>query len=237
MLMRGFLLLLATLAWTQVRAGTPLPDTPHIVVSGEGKTSIAPDSARVTFSFQQRAPRPLPAKQAVDSAVNGVLQGLGEYAIDDNDVSASSLTTREDVDYSDDGKRVSNGFVASREVTVVMRQLERLNDFLDAGLASGADDIDSIAFESTQADRLRAEARAEAVQGAQRRAAAMAAAFGASLGPVYSIDSVNSRHDARFAGRSLDRIEVTGSRLPGGRYLQPTVAFTESVSAVFELRR
>lgn len=228
--------LLALLACV-VHAGTPLPDAPHIVVSGEGKVSVKPDSARIRFDFVQRASRPLPAKQSVDAAVNNLLGMLDAYGVDDNDVTASSLNASEDVSYTDDGTRVSNGFVAERNVTVVMRQIDRLNEVLDSGLGSGADEIGNVAFESTQADSLRKDAKRKAVDSAKLKASEMAAAFGTNLGPVYSIDSVNSRFSSGYGSTTLDRIEVTGTRIQRGRYLQPTVEYAESVNAVFELRR
>jgi uncharacterized protein YggE len=220
-----------------VHAGTPLPDAPHIVVSGEGKVSVKPDSVRIRFDFLQRASRPLPAKQSVDAAVNRLLDMLDAYGIGSDDVTASGLSASEDVSYTDDGTRVSNGFVAERNVTVVMGQIDRLNEFLDSGLRSGADEIGNVSFESTEADRLRKEAKRKAVDAAKLKAEEMAVAFGADLGPIYSIDSVNSRFTSGYGSTTLDRIEVTGTRIERGRYIQPTVEYAASVNAVFELRR
>jgi uncharacterized protein len=236
--MRLFVASMLLLSCTTVLAGTPLPDAPHIVVTGEGTLSAKPDSARVRFDFEQRAPQPLLAKQAVDAAVNKLLAGLGDFGVEEKDITASSLSASEDVNYTEQGKRTSNGFVAERDVTVVLKDIDRLNDFLDNGLASGAHEIGDVTFESTRADALRDEARHKAVDDASKKAADMAAAFGAGLGSVYSIDSINSRHEGLYGGATtLDRIQVTGSRKPRGRYIQPTVEYTETVDAVFELKR
>ena len=86
--MRLFAASLLLLSCTTALAGTPLPDGPHIVVTGEGKLSTKPDSARVRFDFEQRATQPLPAKQAVDAAVNKLLASLGTYGIEDKDITA-----------------------------------------------------------------------------------------------------------------------------------------------------
>ena len=52
---------------------------------------------------------------------------------------------------------------------------------------------------------------------------------------------VGANQDSRYAnawsGATLDRVQVTGSRSEGGRYLQPRVEYSESVSVVFELKR
>lgn len=219
-------------------AGTPLPDGPHIVVTGEGKVSASPDSARIRFDFEHRGATTLPAKQGVDAAVNRLLDRLSAFEIADADVQASELSASEDVDFDDKGKRVSNGFVAERNVTVVLKNVDRLNEFLDAGLAAGATTIADVSFESTHAERLREEAKDKAVSDAKEKAAAMARAFAAGLGAIYSINSVNTRIGEHYSATTLDSITVSGSRVPRpGRYLQPTVDYSASVSAVFELQR
>lgn len=55
---------------------------------------------------------------------------------------------------------------------------------------------------------------------------------------MYSINSLNSMQSDDYGATTLDRIEVTGSSMDsGGRYLQPTIDFTERVSAVHEILR
>ncbi len=236
--MRIVPLLCLMLSCALAHAGTPLPDGPHIVVTGEGKLSVKPDSARVRVAFEQRSPQPLAAKQAVDARVNALLVGTAGFGIEDQDVRASDIDVEEDVDYDDKDRRISHGHLATRQVTLLLRDIDRLNELLDFCLSSGALRIAEVSFESTQAAQLRAEAKRKAVAEARGKGEEMAAAFGVALGPVYSIDSVNSRSAAGWGGATLDRIQVTGSRAPApGRYLQPTVEYAENVSAVFELRR
>jgi uncharacterized protein YggE len=212
-------------------------DGPHIVVSGEGKVSVKPDSARIVFHFEQRAERALPAKQTVDKQVNDLLDGTSRFGIASDDVRASDLSTSQDVQYDKNDRRVSGGYVAARSVTVVLHDMQRLNDFLDFGLAAGAAEISQLVFESTQAASLRAEAKKKAVNNVREKGSEMAKAFGGKLGSVYSIDSIGSRQGNGWTSGTLDSIQVTGSRREGGRYLQPTVEYSETVSAVFDLVR
>ncbi len=240
--MRPFLPLLlsaALLALPVAHAGTPLPDAPHIIVTGTGEVSAKPDSARVAFQFRSNDARPLPAKQRVDEAVNRLLAGMPAFGVGSDDVRASDLEAGEDVDYDDDGERIMRGYYASREVTATLRDLERLNAFLDDGLAAGAVAISSVEFESSRADALRQQAKAEAVEDAKREAGEMARAFGAKRGALYSVNSVTSRFADGYGTTELDSIVVSGSRIDAqpGRYIQPTVEYRASVSAVFELQR
>lgn len=235
--MRAILGLLLSMAVSAAMAGTPLPDGPHIVVAGEGKVTVTPDSARVSVGFEQRASQPLPAKQTVDRQVNAVLAGSERFGIAEKDIQASDLDVSEDVDYDDKGRRISNGHVAGRSVSMVLKDLDRLNEFLDFCLSVGASDISQVSFESSRAAELRVEAKRKAVSIAREKGEEMAKAFGTRLGQVYSIDSINSRSADGWGATTLDRIQVTGSRLESGRYLQPTVDYSESVHAVFELVR
>ena len=229
-------LLSALLFAATAHAGTPLPDAPHVTATGEGKVSAAPDLARITLTARYRNAAPASAKQAVDRGIERFLDLLPGFGIGPEHVTASDLRVSEDIDTDDRGRNVSNGFLASREVVVELRHLARLGEFLDAALAAGMNDIDDIRFESSRADELRVQAREKAVADAREKAGGLAHAFDAALGPVYSINSLNSGFGDGYAG-SLDRVQVSGTRINRSRYVQPTVDYSERVSAVFELRR
>jgi uncharacterized protein YggE len=216
-------------------AGTPLPDGPHVTATGEGKASVAPDMARVRMTARYRNASAAAAKQAVDRSVEAFLDLAPRFGLAPAHVTAGDLSVSEDLDTDERGRKVSNGFVATRAVTVELRQLPRLGEFLDAALAAGVNEVDDIAFESSRADALRVEARAKAVADAREKAGGLAQAFGAALGPVYSINSLNSSFGDRY-GEQLDRVIVTGTR-GRSRYVQPTVEYSERVATVFELKR
>lgn len=234
--MRQFLLATLFALAPTAFAGTPLPDAPHIVVAGQGKVTAKPDSARLSFEFESRAAQPLPAKKAVDQGVNRLLEALSGFGIADEDIEAGGLQASEDVDYTDSGKRVSNGYEASRTVTVLLKQIDRLNDLIDAGLASGAKGFNNLQFQSTHAEQLRSEAKLKAIQDARAQAGETAEALGARLGPIYSIDNVGSQDRFGYYGETLDKVTVSGSRAVG-RYVQPSVEYSANVRAVFELKR
>lgn len=233
------LTLLATLLLSaSCFAGTPYPDAPHVVANGEGKVSVAPDEATITLSADIHNASASLAKQAADQSVNALLTVAPTYGLKADDITASDLSLSEDTDTNDNGRRVSNGFEASRQVTIKLHDLDRLNAVLDAAVAAGLSKIDNIEFASSRKADLRMQARAKAAADARAKATDLAKSFGAALGPVYSIDSVGSYRDHTYGGSTtLDRIEVTGSRINTGRYLQPTVEYREQVSVVFELRR
>ena len=218
-------------------AGTPLPDAPHVVVQGEGLVSVAPDSATVSMVARHRSADAGTAKRVVDRAVEALLKVAPDFDVAPDDITASDLALREEVDYDDNDRRLPPAHVASREVKVRLDDLDRLGAWLDAALAAGFSGVSDVTFKSSKEASLREDARARAVADAREKAAGLAVAFGGRLGPVYSINSLNSRQSDGYGNTTLDRIEVTGSRMDSGRYLQPTIDFTERVSAVFEISR
>ena len=72
---------------------------------------------------------------------------------------------------------------------------------------------------------------------AREQAAGLVSKFGGTLGPVYSINSVDSSLAQGYGAETLDRIQVTGSRIELAQYLRPNIEFVEEVSAVFEINR
>lgn len=235
---RWMLSTLSVLLPAAALAGTPLPDAPHVVVQGEGLVSVAPDSAIVSMVARHRAADAGDAKRVVDRAVEALLKLAPEFDVAPDDITASDLALREDIDYDDKDRALPAAQVASRQVKVRLADLDRLGAWLDAALAAGFTDISDVSFKSSREASLREDARARAVDDAREKAAGLAAAFGGRLGPVYSINSMNSMQAGGYGATTLDRIEVTGARMDsGGRYLQPTIDFTEQVSAVFEISR
>ena len=222
---------------TAAMAGTPLPDAPHVVVQGEGLVSVAPDSATVSMVARHRSADAGEAKRVVDRAVAALLKVAPDFDVAPDDITASDLALGETTEYDDNNRRLPRAHLASREVKVRLDDLERLGAWMDAALAAGFTDVADVSFKSSQEARLREDARARAVADAREQAGGLATAFGGRLGPVYSINSLNSMQAHGYGNTLLDRVQVTGSRIDSGRYLQPKIDFTERVSAVFEISR
>lgn len=198
---------------------------------------MAPDAAIVTMVARHRGPNPGEAKRVVDRAVDALLKAAPGFDVDPDDITASDLALREDNDYDDNDRPLPPAHVASREVKVRLDDLDTLGAYMDAALAAGFTEISNVTFKSSKEASLREEARARAVADAREKATGLVTAFGGNLGPVYSINSVNSVQAHGYGNTTLDRIQVTGTRIDSGRYLQPTIDFTERVSAVFEISR
>lgn len=232
------IVLLAGMWAMSALANTPLPDGPHVVANGRGKVTVVPDMAEIQVAIDVNDGSSRRAKQRVDEAVNRFLAELDKQGVAEVDIEASNLSMQEDVDTNDDGRRVSNGFNAQRSIEFKLRDLGKFNALLDAALEAGMNRFGDARFTSSKEESLRAEARAKAAQAATARARELAAGFSARLGMIYSINSANDDLSSRYRyGRdSLDTVTVSGSRAQPGRYLEPEIEYSESVTAVFSLQ-
>lgn len=218
-----------------------VPNDRHIVVEGQSKITAAPDMVIVTFETESQNVTSLHAKQVVDKRINNLLAGLERFSIDDKNVTASSITTYANYIYTDDDKKVLDGYIASRTVKVTLKETSMLNDLMNFALEIGVSEVKNIEFQSSRQEALRQEAVAKAVEDAKHQGRTMASAFGAKLGKVYSINSATQNHYDRYGfNDAIETIQVTGSRIEAdefepGRYLQENIVFSATVHVVFDL--
>jgi uncharacterized protein YggE len=110
------------------------------------------------------------------------------------------------------------------QVRLTVRDVKRLGDILDQAIALGANQINSIGFDVSNAETLRDQARKQAMENARRRAELYAQAAGAQLGPVLQI----AEGGAEFAPVRRERAVLQASVPiePGTRRLEVSVQVT-----------
>ncbi|MEZ9197492.1 SIMPL domain-containing protein [Shewanella sp. 10N.286.54.B9] len=235
-----YLLILLILS-LPILANTHFPDSRHIAVQGSAEITTKPDIARITFEVSSLKDRAIDAKAIVDKRVNLLLAGLEGFAITEDEVTASSLLTEPYVTYAEDDNdnEVVSGYVATRTVVVSLSQIDKMNEFIDFALSVDVNVVEDVELLSSKAAGLKEKVAQLAVENAISKGTNLAKAFGATLGQIYSINSSANRSYYGYGG-GVERIEVTGSKLhrsdlTQGRYLQASITFTSSISAVFDL--
>ncbi|NKF51013.1 SIMPL domain-containing protein [Shewanella sp. WXL01] len=234
--------LLATLVLISVNshANSPLPNHRHIQLKGYAEITAKPDQAKVSFEVNSIQDSALKAKQEVDGRINRLLAGIENFKVDKSGVSASKLVVEPNLTYDDDGNDVIKGHVASRDITITLKQIDQLNDLIDFALSVEINQLDDIELISSKAASLKDKVNNLAITNAKEKAESLANAFGAKLGKIYSINPNSSSYNYGYRSADVERIEVTGSRikhadLAPGRYLQTTISFSASINVVFDL--
>jgi uncharacterized protein YggE len=175
------LALAAPLAAQTARPGSEEKDViPVLTVSGSGQARVAPDEATVRLGVLAQAPTAREAQDKVNRAANAVLDAIRKLGVPAERIQTTGLSLgpqyaqgRPD---SQEGPRIT-GYQASNTVSVRLDDLAKVGPVIDAGLASGANNLEGVEFGLRNDDAARATALAGAVQSARTKADALARAL------------------------------------------------------------
>lgn len=219
-------------------ANNSLPTNRHIAVTGQAELVAIPDIAIVHLNVESMQKSSLEAKKEVDERVNNLLDGLPDFSIDEENVSASNISTEVRRSYNRGESDKIEGYIARRTLKVTLNNIDNLNAFMDFALSVKIDAIRNIELKSSREKALKKEANALAVKNAQSEGQLLANSFGAKLGPIYSINSNAHQSHHRF-GANNERFAMSASMADSaakpGRYLQENIVFSSSISVVFDL--
>ncbi len=223
-----------------VSANNSLPENRHIAVVGTAELQAKPDIAVVHLDVHSVKTTSVEAKAEVDKRVNRLIEGLSDFNVAQDNVSASSISTAPYYSYGSHNKKVLEGYSARRSLKVTLKNIEHLNAFMDFALKSKINEIRNIELKSSKADALKDEVNALAVNNAKQKAASLAKAFDARLGRIYSINSSTNNSRYRYGANSdIEHIRLSNSVMgqppEAGQYLQESIVFSASISVVFDL--
>ena len=176
--------LIAPPAYAQQQA--PLNE-PVVVTTGEGLVQAAPDRAWINISAESRASTAREAQKRNTDAMTPVLSKLKSSG-----VAADAIRTLVyDVQYEWDfvnGKRVGKGYVARNTVEVRVDSVDRVGEYLELAVASGATSLGGVRFDLKDRAKLEREALRLAVADARSKADAAAAGAGRTVERIVRIE-------------------------------------------------
>jgi hypothetical protein len=222
------------------QANSSLPNNRHVLIVGSAKLNAKPDIAVISLAVESLKSQSLDAKREVDNRVNNFLDGLAQFAINEDNVSASSISAQPNYRYTANNKKEVDGYIAKRTLKVTLNNLKHLNAFMDFALSKKINEIRNIELKSSNADALKDEVNALAVANAKAKGHSLAKAFDAKLGKIYSINSTSNSSRYRYgANHDVEQMEITALRTSqpdrAGKYLQENIIFSASISVVFDL--
>jgi uncharacterized protein len=194
----------------QVTYGTP------IVVTGEGKVTVAPDLAQVRGGVTTRAAS---VREAVDTNsrnMTAIINKLVEAGIDRKDVQTSQFSIQPvySIQPSYDSSHAAQrpiGYNVSNQVVVKIRTIEKVADILDLMIAAGANNVWDLEFVVSDPSKALDDARRSAIADARHKAELYASAAGVKLGPVIS---VNEQSNVAPGPIQLRRMAVATDKSP-----------------------
>lgn len=182
-----FVLFVAALALGPAQAAEKL-----VTVTGEATIAVAPDTAMIRLGVGTQEKTAREASEANARQMTAVLAAIKDTGVADRDIQTSRLSLQPQYDPNKSGTARLTGFQASNQVTVRIRDIDKLPTVLDRAITAGANEMSGIEFVVSEQSKLLDQARDDAIADARRKAEIYAKAAGAKLGRVVSITEEGS---------------------------------------------
>lgn len=203
-----------------------------LTVQGEGRATVAPDTAAISLGVTTQAPTAAQAMADNAARQTAVIEALKGHGIEPRDIQTSGLNLSPLQDYSQEGRPpVITGYQAQNMVTIRVRDIARLGGVLDGLVAAGANEVQGISFSREDATGTEDAARRDAVDDARHRAGILAEAAGMKLGRMLSLADSRPQSGPVPVMMAMAR-EADAKSTP----VEPgELNVTAQVSAVFEM--
>ena len=168
-----------------------------VTVSGEATVAVAPDTAVIRIGVSSSAKTAREASDGNAKQMTAVLAAIKEAGIADRDVQTSRLSLQPQYDPNKSGTARLLGFQVTNQLTVKIRDIDKLPAILDRAIGAGANEMSGIEFVVSEQSKLLDQARTEAIVDARRKAELYAQAAGVKVGAVLAITEEGSSPPAR----------------------------------------
>jgi len=164
-----------------------------LTVTAEGKTSVTPDLAEVSFSVVTQGSDPQSLSNNNNNKMNAVLQFVASQGISASDTATTAYDLEPNYEYNrTTGKSTISGYTLTQTVTVKIHDLTKVASVLGGLAPLGVNQIGGVNFTYDDPDAVLAPARADAFAKAKAKAMSMASQAGAQLGGVVSVSEGSS---------------------------------------------
>jgi len=158
-----------------------------VAASGEGVVQAVPDRAWISIGAESRASSAREAQKRNTEAMTPVIDKLKAAGV----AAEAIRTVQYDLQYEWDyvnNKRVGRGYVARNTIDVRVDTIDRVGEYLEIAVGSGATSLGGIRFDLKDRTKLEREALRLAVADARGKAEAMAAGAGRTVDRILRVD-------------------------------------------------
>ena len=199
-----------------------------------GETKIAPDMASISLGVNTDATNAAEALSANAAQMSKVMNALAAAGIAPKDIQTSNLSLNAQYDYEANQTPKLRGYQASNSVTVIVHDLKKLGQAVDATVKAGANQVNGVSFGVSDPGAAEDAARQKAVKALLAKANLYANASGYKVARLVSLsESGGYQAPQPMPMMAMARMEKdAGSPVSGGE-----MSLRIDVSAVYELTR
>lgn len=180
-----------------------------LMVTEEGKATVVPDMALVSFGIEGTGASLKEVQNSVDTKSKTLVAELKKQGVEEKDIRTISYNVYPEYNYQATPNRIV-GYRVSINYQIKIQDIEKINDVVVAGTSAGANQVGSISFDLKDETKAKAleEAREEAVTKAKAKAQGLAKVAGITLGKIINI--------AESEGNSISPVPMYALKEAGG---------------------
>jgi len=161
---------------------------PLINVNGIGEVKVQPDEVLLNFGVETREKDLEQAKKQTDAKAAAVINYLKNQGVEAKYIQTSFVNVQPVYNSGEYGKASPDFYMAQKNMTVLIKKLDKFDQLLSGLYAQGVNRVDGISFQLSDVEKYKTEARKRAVNDAKQKAVALTSELGAKLGRVYTIN-------------------------------------------------
>ncbi len=159
-------------------------------VSGMGKVFMNPDTAILNIGIETEGETSKKAQEKNKEKSQEVIETLKEAGIDEKDIKTQWYNIYPNYNYSQYGGRKFLGYQANHNLTIKIRDKEKVPEILDQVTESGVTNIGNVQYVVEDKEAAYDEARQKAAKDAKQKAGKLGEVFGFSVGRLVQVEEL-----------------------------------------------
>ncbi len=206
-----------------------------MTVSSQGKSTVSPDIARLSFSIVSKGKNPEELANSNNEKMKAVIDNIKSQGVEEKDIKTVGYELAPDYRYDEaTERRYITGYTMTQTVGLKIRDLGKVAGILGGITPLGVNQISGVSFDIENRDKVLADARAEAMSKAKEKAKQMAKDAGVDLVRITSVneyqpaDSYRGEY-AMGMGGDMMKSSIAPSIQPGSQEITVEVALTYAI--------
>jgi len=213
---------------------TNQPYARTITVSAEGKVNAQPDIALVNLSVVSQGKTVKAVRIDSNTKMNAVIDAVKKLGVEAKDITSTQYNLYPSYVYPDKQTPRIDGYNLTQEIQVKVRDLDKVEDILDSGIAAGANQVGQLSFDIDDPSGIKKQAREKAFATAKEKALEMTKAAGVGLGRVVTFsENEGGYYPPVYANYKMDMAVAESA---GGAAIEPgSKELNVNVSVTYEI--
>lgn len=212
---------------------TPAATPRTLEVTGRGTVNVTPDTAVISVGTSMLENTPSEAYAAASKAMNKMAAALKAMGVDEKDIKTTQLNLNAEYNWTQERGQQLKGYRAFSTLTVSTQKLDQVGALVDAAIAAGANQLNSINFTVKDPQKLLEQAMDAAVDNAMEKANRVAARMNTTVVSVLKVMVMDGSGTVVYSEAARAGKGGAADAMP---IFSGSSDYTATVSATFEIK-